>query len=120
MSQSPEAAWRDALRDGRFVLQRARDSGHIIFPPRLMEPGSGDEDLEWVDASGLGTVYALTLIAPKPPSEPYNVALVDLDDGPRMMSRVEGVDADQLRIGMRVQARIEQGPDGALLLFDPV
>lgn len=120
MTASPEAAWREALADGRLILQRARASGSLFFPPRLIEPRTGDADWEWVEASALGTVYSVTVVARRPPAEPYNVVLVTLDDGPRLMSRVEAMPAGDVAIGLRVRARIAAGDDGEpLLLFDP-
>lgn len=117
---SPETVWRAALAEGRFLLQRARSSGRVVFPPRLMEPGTGDADLEWVEASGLGTVYSVTVISQKPPAEPYHVALIDLDEGARVMGRVDGLAAARVEIGLRVSARIATGEDGVpVLLFDP-
>lgn len=120
MSGSPDTVWREALGQGRVLLQRARASGAVFLPPRLMEPGSGDEDLEWIEASGLGTVYSVTVIGRKSPAEDYNVVLVDLDEGPRLMSRVEGMSAADVTIGLRVRARVAADADGsAILLFDP-
>ncbi len=50
----------------------------------------------------------------------YNVALVDLAEGPRLMSRIDGIAPDQVRIGMRVQARVIDDPaKGKLLVFFP-
>ena len=115
----PEAHWRAALTNGEFLLQRSRSSGAFNFPPRVMAPGVGSDDLEWVRALGAGTVYSVTVISPKPPAEPYNVVLVDLAEGPRVMSRVEGHDPNDVTIGMAVQARIVRGEEGAVLLFDP-
>lgn len=112
---SPETYWREALADGRLLLQRATGSGAIFFPPRMIEPGTGETDIEWIEASGLGTVYSVTIINQKPPAEPYNVVLVDLDEGPRVMSRVEGSVTPP--IGLRVRARIDQG-DEPILLFE--
>ena len=112
---SPETYWREALADGRLLLQRATGSGATFFPPRMIEPGTGETDIEWIEASGLGTVYSVTIINQKPPAEPYNVVLVDLDEGPRVMSRVEGSVAPP--IGLRVRARIDQG-DEPILLFE--
>ena len=112
---SPETHWRDALAQGRLLLQRATGSGATFFPPRLIEPGTGEADLEWIEASGLGTVYSVTMINQKPPLEPYNVVLVDLDEGPRVMSRIEGT--GDVAIGLRVRARIDQG-DEPILLFE--
>ena len=104
---SPENHWREALAEGRLLLQRAIGSGATFFPPRLIEPGTGETDLEWIEASGLGTVYSVTMINQKPPATPYNVVLVNLDEGPRVMSRVEG--AVDVAIGLRVRARIVRG-----------
>ena len=115
----PEAQWRAALADGRFLLQRAISSGTVFFPPRLAEPGTGDDDIEWIEASGMGLVYSLTLVSPKPPAEPYNVVLVDLDEGARLMSRVDGIAPDALRIGQRVRARIIEENGAPLLVFVP-
>ncbi|CDO35165.1 MULTISPECIES: Zn-ribbon domain-containing OB-fold protein [Novosphingobium] len=114
----PETYWRTALGDGRFLLQRAPD-GTAVFPPRVAVPGSGVGTLEWFEACGRGTVYSLSWINRRAPAEPYNVALIDLDEGARLMSRVEGVDAESLKIGMRVEAFIEGKGEEAILLFRP-
>ncbi len=115
----PAAQWREALQDGRFLLQRSSSSGKCIFPPRVAEPGTGANDLEWVEASGRGTVYAVTTIRLRPPANPYNVVLVDLDEGPRMMSRVETAGDDPVEIGLRVTARIAADGDEPMVLFAP-
>jgi uncharacterized protein len=121
MSQTsgPEAHWRDALSEGRFLLQKSRHSGAHVFPPRALATGTGEDDLEWVEASGGGTVYSVSVISPKPPSEPYNVVLVDLDEGPRMMSRIEGIAAQDVAIGLRVKARIASKNGDPIVVFDP-
>jgi uncharacterized protein len=115
----PEAHWRAALAAGQFLIQRSRADGEYFFPPRVMAPGTGNDDLEWVKASGGGTIYSFTKISPKPPAEPYAIVLVDLDEGPRLMSRIEGMAADQVEIGARVEARIGKSDDAPILLFDP-
>jgi uncharacterized OB-fold protein len=118
MIKGPDATWRAALAEGRLLLQRARTSGTVIFPPRLMEPGVGEGDLEWIEASGLGTVYATTVIERKPPASASNVVLVDLDEHVRVMSRVDGIAAEDVAIGMRVRARIITEADAPLLVFE--
>ena len=116
----PEAFWRHALAQGRFLLQRSPADGRHFYPPRVIAPTPGGNALEWVEASGKGTVHSVTMISPKPPAEPYNVVLVDLAEGPRMMSRLEGLAAADVTIGMAVQARISVQEDGEpILLFDP-
>ncbi|MDB5897208.1 MAG: hypothetical protein JWP41_810 [Ramlibacter sp.] len=114
----PEQEYFAQLAQGRFMLQRSRSSGRFIFHPRVAEPVTGARDLEWVAASGRGTVHAATVVRPKPPQQPYNVVLVDLEEGPRVMSRVEGIAPEAVRIGMKVQARIGSQDEKPILLFD--
>ena len=114
----PEAQFKAFLAQGRFMLQRAKTSGRYVFYPRVAEPGTGDTDLEWVEASGAGVVYSSTVIRKKPPEPSYNVALIDLAEGPRMMSRVVGIPAEQVRIGMAVKAKIEVDNDTPLVVFE--
>lgn len=116
----PEAVWRAALAEGRILLQRANDSGTVFFPPRIAEPGTGDTDIAWIEAAGLGMVYSVTVISRKPPEPSYNVVLVDLDEGARMMSRVDGIPAEDVRIGMRVRAKIVAEGETPLLVFEPL
>jgi uncharacterized OB-fold protein len=101
------------------MIQRSRSSGRHVFYPRVAEPRTGATDLEWVEASGEGTVYATTVVRQRPPTPSYNVALIDLAEGPRMMSRVEGIAPEDVRIGMKVRARISRDGDQHLLVFDP-
>lgn len=116
----PERDYFAHLAQGRFMLQRSRSTGRHVFYPRVTEPVTGSLDLEWVPASGLGTVYATTVVHPRPPMEAYNVVLVDLDEGPRMMSRVVNLPPRQVRIGMRVMARIVTQDDKPVVVFDMV
>jgi uncharacterized OB-fold protein len=116
----PEQEFFAHLAQGKFMLQRSRSSGKCFFYPRVAEPVTGARDLEWVEASGRGTVHATTVVRVKPPQQPYNVVLVDLEEGPRVMSRVEGMAPDAVYIGMKVQARIGSQDERPLLLFDMV
>lgn len=116
----PEQEYFAHLAQGRFMLQRSRASGQCFFYPRVAAPVTGDRDLEWVPASGRGTVHATTIVRPKPPQQPYNVVLVDLEEGVRVMSRVEGIAPEAVKIGMPVQARIGTQDEKPILLFDPV
>ena len=63
-----------------------------------------------------GVVHATTVVRPRG-EEPYNVCLVDLDDGVRVMGRVEGLAPQDVTIGLRVQGRA--GEDG-VVVHDPV
>lgn len=119
MEKAPDQIFREFLEQGKFMLQRSRETGRFIFYPRVAEPGTGSTDLEWVPASGRGIVYSTTVVRAEPKARDYNVVLVDLDEGPRMMSRVEGVAPDEVRIGMAVTARIAEGDGGPIVVFEP-
>src|SRR5690606_32935433 len=56
-AMQPDAEFNAYLAEGRFMIQRSRSSGKYVFYPRVAEPGTGARDLEWTEASGLGTVY---------------------------------------------------------------
>jgi uncharacterized OB-fold protein len=96
--------FKSYLAEGRFMIQRSRSTGQYTFYPRLLIPGSGETDLEWVEASGLGTIYSITVSRRR--DGDYNIALVDLDEGVRMMSTINGV--VEAPIGARVKASIAQ------------
>jgi uncharacterized OB-fold protein len=113
-ASGPEAIYLSYLREGRFMLQRSISTGRFIFYPRGAVPGTGERDLEWVEPSGLGTVYAITVNRARTGS--YNIALVELDEGPRMITRIEGVETAP--IGARVKARVIQEEGEPILVFD--
>ena len=106
--QGPEAAFATYLAQGKFMIQRSASTGAHVFYPRPFVPGTGETNLEWVEASGDGTVYATTVNRRSPDKGgSFNVALIDLAEGPRMMSRVVGVAPEEVKIGMKVRAKIE-------------
>lgn len=114
----PHEEYFEHLKQGRFMIQHSPSTGQYVFYPRVAAPNTGATDLQWVLASGRGIVYATTVMRPKPPQPPYNVVLVELAEGPRMMSRVEGVAPDKVSIGMAVTARIVSEEDGPVVVFD--
>lgn len=116
----PEKEYLHHLGQGVFKIQRSRSTGQHVFYPRVAAPVTGDTDLEWVEPSGRGVVHAVTVINQRPPSTPYNVVLVDLEEGPRMMSRVDGVAPEAVHIGMAVQARVINEDGKPLVVFVPV
>ncbi len=115
----PDAEYVAFLREGKFMIQRSRSTGRHVFYPRLAEPGTGLADLEWVAPSGLGVVYSTTVMRSRPPEPSYNVALIDLDEGPRLMSRVEGLAPEDVTIGLRVRALVQTDGEAPILVFNP-
>ncbi|MDE1145125.1 MAG: OB-fold domain-containing protein [Azospirillaceae bacterium] len=118
-ASGPDAEFQAFLAEGRFMIQRSASSGRHVFYPRVAEPGTGVQDLEWVPASGDGTIYATTVVRQRPPAPSYNVCLVDLAEGPRMMSRVVGVAPEAVRIGMAVKASIQDLDGQPAVVFTP-
>jgi len=106
----PEKQYLDKLAAGRFEIQRCAGCSKHVFYPRVLCPHCGGERLDWVAPSGRGTVYSTTIVRRKPADGgDYNVCLVDLAEGPRMMSRVVTIPPEQVKIGMTVAARITDG-----------
>lgn len=120
VSNADAAPYWEAARRGELLLKRCVDCGHRHFPPRHLCPKCWSERLEWIRAGGMGTVYSFTIMhrAPMPAFAkrvPYVVALIDLDEGPRMMANVTGDDALATRIGDRVSVWFEERGEGARL-----
>jgi uncharacterized OB-fold protein len=104
---SPAAVVAAAWREGRLVFQEAPD-GTPLWPPRHAAPGTGEPPI-WRQSAGRGTVHATTALHARGEA-PRNIALVELDEGFRMMSRVEDLPGDAVPIGLRVRVRFT-GPD---------
>ena len=120
VSMGPEARFRAFLAEGRFMIQRSKSTGSYVFYPRPFVPGTGETDLEWVEASGEGTVHATTVNRRSPDKGgSFNVALIDLAEGPRMLSRVVGVAPEEVTIGMKVRARIEELNGAPAVVWGP-
>ena len=121
LAASPLEQYRAHLSRGELAYQ-VDDQGRPLFYPRVMAPAGYSGELRWVTSGGLGTVYAATVIAAKGEAA-YNVVLVDMDEGFRLMSRVESIPAEQVRIGMRVKVRVhpaDDGDEGPYPVFDPM
>ena len=120
-------AARGAARAGlvRLAAQPARGAvsagcGKHVFYPRVVCPHCGADKLEWVAASGTGVVYSTTVVRRKPEAGgDYNVAVIDLAEGPRMMSRVVDLEPTAVKIGMKVNARVAVENDARIVEFTP-
>ncbi|WP_153135454.1 Zn-ribbon domain-containing OB-fold protein [Paraburkholderia agricolaris] len=109
-----------AARERRLVIRKCSACESLHFMPRYLCPVCWSDRLEWVDSGGTGSVHSFTIIRRAPMSAfaaraPYVVALIDLDEGPRMMANVIGEDALSVRIGDRVCVTFEDRGDGARL-----
>ena len=104
---SPLTIYQAHLEKGELAYQWSLDGNRAVFYPRVICPFTGSERLEWRLSAGFGTVYATTVTHPRE-GAPYNVALIDCDEGFRLMSRVEDIAPEAVRIGMRVKFRIHR------------
>jgi uncharacterized protein len=107
---SPAASLAGHYAEGELAYQ-VDPEGKAVWPPRMAAPGTG-APLEWRVSAGRGEVYSTTVSRPRG-AEPVNLAIVALDEGFRMMSRVVDVAPEEVRIGDRVEVRF----DGTLPVF---
>jgi len=102
---SLSAPFWDAAAEGTFVLQRCRDDGHYEWTPQLACSVCLGDTLEWVPATGRGTIYSYSVVSrPQVPAfeVPYVVAIVELVEGPRMLTHLVDVTPDEVTIGAEV------------------
>lgn len=109
----------EAAAEHRLLLQRCSDCGRHQHPPVALCPACSGE-LEWAPASGRGTLYTFTVLHrlyhPAFADElPYNVAVVELEEGPLMVTNVVDVDNERLTIGMPLRVVFEDVRDGISL-----
>jgi uncharacterized OB-fold protein len=98
----------DAARRHELVLQQCLDCERFRFYPRYVCPNCLSDKFEWRPATGRGYIYSFTVIhrAPSPAFRdrvPYVLALVELEEGVRMMTNIVGCDPETVRIGMSVE-----------------
>lgn len=115
----------EGCRQHELRLQRCGACGTVRHQPRPMCPQCNHVEYDWMRASGRGTLYTFTIVhGPTLPvfqaQAPYNVAVIQLDEGPFMVSNVVGCRAEQLRIGMRVEVVFEDIDGLSLPKFKPL
>ena len=107
----------DGCKDGKLLLQRCKDTGKVYFPPRPFSPYTGGKDVEVFEASGKAKLFSY-VINHRPAKgfeneAPYAIAVVELDEGPRMMSNI--VECEQtpeaLKLDMPLEAVFEDITD---------
>jgi len=110
----------NATGERRLVIRHCKACGAKHFMPRHLCPTCWSDQLEWVESKGSGTVHSFSIVhrAPSPAfaaKVPYVIAMIDLDDGPRMFANVVGPSALDVTIGDRVKLTFEERGDGAML-----
>ena len=86
----------DALKERRLLIQRCQECGHAYYYPRPFCPACLSGRVEWEQASGRGKLYSFVINQRAAPGfvAPYIIAVVELDEGPRMMTNLVDVEPD--------------------------
>ena len=118
--------WWDATADGRLLIARCGSCHEAHYYPRPFCPRCGGDDVAWEQASGQATLYTWSVVHSNdlPPFNakvPYVAAVVDLAEGPRMMTNVVGCEPGDLTVGMALRVTFEELEDGYHIpVFEPV
>jgi uncharacterized OB-fold protein len=104
------------LARGELRLQRCDGCGAWRHPPRVMCGRCGSEAWQWTATSGRGVVYSWTvthqaLVPPFAEDVPYAVVVVELEEGPRLVTAVRGIEHGALRLGLPVELRVARVSD---------
>jgi uncharacterized protein len=115
----------DAAKKHEVLLPRCRECAKFFFYPRSTCPYCLSDQIDWVAASGKGTIYSFTVsYRPGHPAfisdVPYNIAVVELEEGVRMMTNILRCKNEELKIGMSVEAVFEDiNQQVTLIKFKP-
>lgn len=110
----------EAAKEERLIIQKCNECDKYIFYPRLVCPFCSNDDLEWVKASGKGTIYSYSVVESNAPSAfiddmPYVVAIIRLEEGVQLMSNIIGCDPKDVRCDMPVEVTFEKLDDNFTL-----
>jgi uncharacterized OB-fold protein len=115
----------DGCRNHELLLQRCSQCRQVQFYPRIICTGCASDDLEWIKANGQGKILSYTIVRRAvseayEPDVPYVVALIELNEGPTMMSNVVQCDPEALQIGDPVRVLFEDwSEDISIPQFSP-
>ncbi len=125
-TNDPDTAefWR-RTQDKVLAFQQCDDCAGVVFYPRRHCPSCGGANLAWQEASGRGCIYSFSVVRQSyhpffRARVPYAVAWIDLDEGPRLLSNVVGVqNPGALAVGQRVRVEWEEHETLSVPLFRP-
>jgi len=120
-NEDTQEYWQ-ACQRGELCLQKCAQCAHVRFPPAVLCPRCLSEDFTWAKTSGRGKIYTWIVVhRPQHPAfyedVPYNVAIVELDEGPRLHARVVGCANESLAIGSPVEVVFEKKNDDVTMPY---
>ena len=116
------APFWDATAEGRLVMQRCSTCGEYVWTPQMACRSCLTETLEWTPISGRGEIYTFVVLhRPATPAftAPYAIVVVEMEEGPRILSDMVDVDPADVHIGMPVEVAFEPAGDVGLYHFRP-
>ena len=109
MSVENEAFWASA-NEGKLMVPRCKDTDQFFWYPRNLSPYTLSDNVEWVEASGKGTIYTYSIMRRADPQ--YAIAYVTLEEGVTMMTNIVVCDFDSLSIGQAVELAFYETENG--------
>ncbi len=106
----------DGCSQGKLLVQKCKACSRPVFYPKLFCPFCLSQELEWIEAKGTGKVYTFTVVYAYQPTEfsedvPYIVAVIDLDEGVRLMSNIVDCKPEEVRCDMEVEVVFEKATE---------
>ena len=119
-AKGPDQLFQRALAEGEILLPKCDDCGAYHFFPRVLCPHCHGAAISWKQATGKGRVYTTTVVRrSQNRGGDYNVCMVELQEGVRMMSRVEDIAPGEVAIDMAVTAFVSEAEGAPAVLFKP-
>lgn len=120
----PQSPFWDGCARNELLLQRCSACGTFRHPPSAVCPNCLSAHHAWVPSSGRGTIYTFAVVRQAlskawEDKVPYTVAVIELEEGPRFLTELVGIDPDAVRIGLPVEVTFTQRDGATLPLFRP-
>lgn len=113
----------EGCNEGKLLIQQCGDCDEYIFYPRIVCPNCMSEHVEWIESSGIGKVYSYTVVRRAAPAFkedlPFVVAMIELDEGVRMLSNIVECEIEDVHCDMPVKVTFEKREEMALPMFKP-
>ncbi len=116
--QETQAYW-DGADEGKLMLRKCNSCGRAHHYPRQICPHCQSDDTHWFEASGNATIYTFSQMLVGP--QPYVIAFVELEEGPKMMTNIVDCDASKLEIGQKLSVTFVKSDNGPNVpMFKPL